>query len=404
MVKLNLRWLCVWALTIALPTQMTSAWTIDATYPGGNVIVEQQDAQGARLRQDIRDTEGWWFYWNFAIAGAGGKTLTFHFTDGNVIGTRGPACSTDDGQTWSWLGTESVNVDGKTVSFTHTFNTEATSVRFAFAPPYQTADLKRFLAIHANDPNLAVETLCTSEKGRTVERLHLGQRTGTPTHRILLTARHHSCESVAGYVLEGMMEAMLSDTTEGRWFREHVEALVIPFVDKDGVEEGDQGKNRIPRDHGRDYQGESLYRSTGALRSYVPTWSEGRLRLTLDIHCPHIRGAGNEHIYQVGHASPAIWKEQQRFAHILASIPDSPLPYAASNDMPFGTSWNAPKNYTQGAGVFHWSAELEGVRMASAIEIPYANAGETTILPENARAFGATLLTAICQYLENTTP
>lgn len=48
------------------------------------------------------------------------------------------------------------------------------------------------------------------------------------------------------------MEVLLTDEDDGRWFREHAEILVVPFSDRDGVEDGDQGKNHRPRDHGRD--------------------------------------------------------------------------------------------------------------------------------------------------------
>lgn len=374
--------------------------TIHRDYPGANITVERQESGTLHLRQAMRDTDGWWFYWNFEVTGAPDETVTFRFTDGNVIGTRGPAISRDGGLSWDWLGTDTVEKAQDGVAFRYTFSEAAPRVRFAFAPPYQAADLARFLARHEGHPDLAVETLCQSERGRTVERLHLGQRDRDANYRILLTARHHSCESMASYVLEGLMDAMLGDSDDGKWFRNHAEALVIPFVDKDGVEDGDQGKNRAPRDHGRDYQGDSIYASTRALREYVPAWSEGRLRFTLDIHCPHIRGGDNERIYQVGHPDPAVWAEQQRFAKVLAAIPNLPLPYAAANDMPFGESWNKASNYTAGAGIFTWAAGLEGVRCATAMEIPYANAGEVTVTPENARAFGAALLPAIRAWLE----
>jgi len=374
--------------------------TIHSDYPGANITVERQESGTVYLRQELRDTDGWWFYWNFGVTGAPGETAAFRFTDGNVIGTRGPAISLDSGLSWDWLGTDSVEKLQDGVAFRYTFTDAAPSVRFAFAPPYQATDLQKFLARHADHPGLAAETLCQSEQGRAVERLRLGQLNGDAKYRILLTARHHSCESMASYVLEGLMDAMLGDSDDAVWFREHAEALVIPFVDKDGVEAGDQGKNRAPRDHGRDYQGESLYNSTRAIRAFVPAWSEGRLRFTLDIHCPHIRGGDNERVYQVGHPDPAVWAEQQRFAECLAAIPDLPLPYAAANDMPFGESWNKAGNYTAGAGVFKWAADLDGVRCATAMEIPYANAGEVTATPENARAFGAALLPAIRAWLE----
>jgi hypothetical protein len=65
---------------------------------------------------------------------------------------------------------------------------------------------------------------------------------------------------MASYSLEGLMEGILAGDDVGRWLAGHVEFLVVPFVDKDGVEEGDQGKNRRPHDHNRDYgPGVSIY-------------------------------------------------------------------------------------------------------------------------------------------------
>lgn len=380
------------------------AWQIVADYPGANIIVERQEENRATLRQDLRDTQGWWFYWNFAVNDAAGETLTFEFSDRNVVGTQGPAFSSDGGQTWSWLGVEKVRTTEGGVRFEHTLGAEDSAVRFAFAPPYQDADLKRFLALHESDPNLSVVPLCTSEKGRTVERIQIGRPDGTPEFRVLLTARHHSCESMASFVLEGMMAALLSNAGDGPWFQENVEALIVPFVDKDGVEDGDQGKNRKPRDHGRDYAGESLYNSTRALRSFVPAWSEGRLVFTLDIHCPHIRGHDNEKIYQVGHEDPELWRAQQRFAQCLESVPDRPLPYLATNDMPFGQSWNKASNYTAGAGIFHWTASLEGVQCATALEVPYANVADSVITPDTARKFGTSLVSALRAFLSAPSP
>ena len=60
------------------------------------------------LRQDPRDTQGFWFYWYFRVRGAAGRTLNFTFTGGDVLGVRGPAASMDGGRTWKWLETESM--------------------------------------------------------------------------------------------------------------------------------------------------------------------------------------------------------------------------------------------------------------------------------------------------------
>ena len=79
---------------------------IDAGYPGGNIVFERMEGNEVYLRQDLRDTPQWWFYWNFRARGAAGQTLNFNFTNGDVIGLQGPAISLDDGSTWSWLGTQ----------------------------------------------------------------------------------------------------------------------------------------------------------------------------------------------------------------------------------------------------------------------------------------------------------
>ena len=81
---------------------------VDANYPGGNIIVERIEGDAICLQPDMRDTEGWWFYWNFRVRGAQGRTLTFRFSGDNPIGVRGPAVSTDGGRSWSWLGSEAV--------------------------------------------------------------------------------------------------------------------------------------------------------------------------------------------------------------------------------------------------------------------------------------------------------
>jgi len=49
---------------------------------------------------------------------------------------------------------------------------------------------------------------------------------------------------MASWALEGLIEEVLADTADGRWLRERVEFLMVSLMDLDGVEDGDQGKNR----------------------------------------------------------------------------------------------------------------------------------------------------------------
>src|SRR5688500_17055040 len=79
---------------------------VDADVPGGNIVVEKIDGDTVTVRQDLRDTEGWWFYWRFRVRGAQGRSLTFKFSSGAPVGVRGAAVSVDRGETWAWQETK----------------------------------------------------------------------------------------------------------------------------------------------------------------------------------------------------------------------------------------------------------------------------------------------------------
>jgi hypothetical protein len=376
--------------------------TVDCDFPGGSIVVESIDGDTVRLRQDLRDTDRWWFYWHFRVRGAAGRRLRFEFTDGDVLGVRGPAASSDGGARWRWLGREGAAEDA-TPGFSYAFADGEDDVRFCFAIPYTRADLVQFLEAHAGREGLTRETLCTSRKGRPVDLLRFGRLAGEPAHRVVLTARHHACESIANFVLEGVIEAALAEDDLGRWLRDNVASLAVPIVDGDGVEDGDQGKARRPRDHGRDYAGESLYPETAAIRRVVPEWTYGRRWVAIDLHCPYIRGEWDELIYLVGQRDERIWGEQCRFADVLeaaCSRGAAGLPYDAAGKLPFGQAWNTSGNQKDGLGFARWAARQGGIRLASTIEVPYAEAGGAEVTADAARAFGRNLAAALRAYLE----
>jgi hypothetical protein len=317
---------------------LSPAIVIDAAFPGGNILVERVDGDTLYLKQDLRDTEGWWFHWAFRLRGAAGRTIKVQFEDGNPVGTRGPS------------------------------------------------------------PHFVADTLTTSRTGRAVEMARVGRVASSPQHRVFVSARHHACESMASYVLEGLVEGVLAEGDEGPWLRGHVAFLIVPFVDKDGVEDGDQGKNRRPHDHNRDYGSESMYPETAAIRERMPRWSEGKLMAAIDLHCPYIRGDYNEFVYQVGKSEPPIWAEQRRFGAILERVQSGALDYRNADNLAFGQAWNtgvAPGFKSCSS----WFGEQPGIRLATSIETAYATAHERVVTAETARAFGRDLARALAVYL-----
>gem|GEM_PF-234003 len=371
-------------------------FTIDADYPGGNILVEKIRGDTVYIKPDVRDTRGWWFYWNFRVRNAAGKTLTFKFVDKNALGVRGPAVSIDDGKTWNWLYPQR-RITG---AFEYTFPSDAEEVRFCFAVPYTQSNLQLFLKSYQGDSHLAVNELCQTRKGRSTKRLHVGKLNGEPKYRVLMTCRHHACEMMASFVLEGALKVMLSNTDTGRWFQNNVEVLAVPFMDKDGVEDGDQGKNRRPHDHNRDYMGQSIYPSVRSLREFVPQWSDDKLKVAIDLHCPYISGPNNEVIYQVGNRDPQLWREQTNFAKVIESIQTGPLVYKASDNLPFGKAWNTGSYFGQYKNLRLWAQGQPGMVLPTSFEIPYAHASGKAVTAANARAFGRDLTLALQKYLE----
>ena len=369
---------------------------IDSLFPGGNIVVDSVTDSDVWLHQDLRDTKIDWFYWCFRVSGAAGRSARFRFTTSRALGVRGPAVSLDSGKTWAWLGAEVVNDN----SFRYSFPTHASEVRLSFGMPCQESHWRQFMADMGNHPTVLQGILCVTEKGRDVEYVILRCENDQPRHRVVITCRHHCCEMMANYVLEGLVGWILRDTA-AEWLRKCVEFLFVPFMDKDGVEDGDQGKWRRPRDHWQDYDGDSIFVSTRAIRERIPNWGNGRICIGLDIHCPHISGPHHETIYLVGSHFDRIDPEQRRFSQILESSADGLLPFLAEDFLPFGESWNTSKNYADGREFSSWIAGLPEVVLATTIEVPYANARGAEVNQTSARRFGSDLGKGLTEYLVN---
>jgi len=377
---------------------------IDAKFAGGNVIIEQISGDTVYFKPDLRDTEGEWFYWYFRAVSNEPQTWFFKATKPNVLTNMGAVYATDGGQTWEWIPREQhLNDD----LFSFTFTEPDQAVRFALAPPYTQANFERFIEPYRADERIKIATLCQSNQGRDVEKLLISDFEREPTSKMVILARAHACEMMSNYVLEGIVSALLSGSTKMEKMLEQTELMIIPFLDKDGVENGDQGKNRLPRDHNRDYRGESIYATTKALREVVPGWTEGVPWVGIDLHNPWVKGAGHEWVYIVGNANPKVEKAQKRFAEILVAESRSDIPLRMQDlFLAYGSSWNTGGNYEKGWPFSKWAASFtdEKMLMSTTLEFPYALVYDEVVTPEKARAFGRDFIYALALFMEEQSP
>jgi len=369
---------------------------IDTTIPGGNVFIENINDFDVVLTKDLRNTEGDWFYWEFKAFFDRIGTYHFRFTNGFACGTRGPAVSYDNGLTWEWLGAESVSGSRRDVFTYHFDGKNGTGVIFCMGMQYVSTQLSAFLIRHATSPYLTPGVLTYTRKNRPVQLLRIEDKleTGAKKH-IFLSSRHHSCEMMATYALEGILESALGNDELGHTLRARYIINAVPFADTDGVIDGDQGKNRRPHDHNRDYNERSIY---PAVRGIKRLLLDTMPFFMLDLHCPWLFGGGNETIYLPGAKEPKYEKNMQLFSQILESEAPAEAPHFSRDNILYGTSWNTDANYTQGMSSTEWARQNCHPVFANIIEIPYANARDITLYPDAVRALGRAIAVSILKF------
>ena len=378
------------------------AWQSDAAvgeikivsdYPGGNVIVQKNEPGKVEIAPDLRGGQPW-FYWNFEAEAVQPGHVDFIFPDGMKMAAKGPAVSLDGGKNWQWINPDcfkfatpaakDVPVNQRD-SFYYEFKDKGQKVRFSVAIPYQQADLDEFLKKNASNPNLIKSVLGKTTKGLPIELIQIG-KPGEGVKAILLTARNHACEAMASYVLEGFMQEVLSDSPFGVEFRRKYVLYVVPMVDKEGVQAGDQGKGRNPHDHNRDYGQNSIYPEVKAIQDLADAKN---VEFFLDFHCPAVRGDVHEMFYFDGTKVPHIYENNMELVR-----------WMTEERPPAITSWEgvylkpakdpAPVEGLPSAIYF---AARKGMIFAATLESPYAQT-HTSLDVALAREYGKSLLRA----------
>ena len=387
------------AVMIILCAPVCAQIRVDADFAGGNVVIDKISSDTVYFRPDLTGTQGKWFYWYFRATSDEPQTWYFKATQNNILTSLGANYSKDGGYTWQTIGPdEHLGTD----LFAHTFTRADQSVRFSFGQPYTQRNFDRFMKKYRFHPQVKISTLCQSNKGREVEQILISNFEHEPVYKILFVARNHACEMMTNYIVEGIIDALLSGAPEMNTLLAKTEIMIIPFVDKDGVEEGDQGKNRLPRDHNRDYSGTSLYTTTAAIRKKIPEWAGNTPWVAIDLHNPGIKGEGHEKIFFVGKSQRRLHMEQKKLARILANTRRGPLSFDEShNFLEFGASWNKSTSYLKGWPFSEWAASYfrKGLLVTTTLEFPYALNGPQPITAQNTRYFGKDLIYALSHYL-----
>ena len=290
---------------------------IHSDFECGNICFVSEDGNNIYLKNEMRGTtKEKAYYWAFCVEGAQGKTLTFHL-EHEWVGPWGAAVSRDL-INWSW--TESA-LDG--ASFSYTFGQNESKVYFAHDLLYTPS---RMFSVF-DELGVKPQTLCKSLGGRDISLFKIGDG----KRNIVLTSRHHCCESSGTYVLEGMireyMQNPISDTN----------LFVVPMMDYDGVCMGEHGKDRAPHDHNRDYIADNIYPEVGCVMRYA---EQNEVLFAIDFHAPSHRVGRSDRMFIVR----KMQHLNERFDTIGSLFEKysggDAMDYSMKNDVPPNTGWN----------------------------------------------------------------
>lgn len=337
------------------------------------------------LCRDQRGASVWWHYWSFCVENGCNKTICFEFIDGLAVGPFGVAVSYDL-KNWQWSGVETVVSERE---FRYTFSSDESKVYFCIYNGYLPGNWNDFLSRYG----LTTETLCMSEKNRQVELLQFGN--GQAEKNIVFTARHHACETSGSYVLEGMLSQMLEDNSD---FLRNYNISVIPFVDIDGVVEGDSGNFRAPHNFNRDYIDDSVYNATQAIKKYL----DGKtIVLSIDCHSPKLFGEINDPLFFFLREEPVFSRTKKLLELFEKNIDKDCFNYSTQSDIAPGVGHNVFRSMTCcGYILSHFAPNI-----TVAMEAPFFGMPDNVVTPARlincGRALGKAIITYCGKYLED---
>jgi len=390
----------IFILIASFACNKTNKIVIESKFPGGNIIIDSIRQDTIWLKPDQRDTkQEKWFYWSFKVSNAQNKTLTFIFNHPYPLTRFGPSYSKNNGESWLWLS--DTLVDSKQFQFS--FDNADKEVLFCLSLPYVEKNLNSFLAQFEDNLYLESGSLCLSKQGRNVEYLSVKKKGITAKYAIITTARHHACETTGSFVLEGMLSQLLAKSNVSEKLLDSCDFYFIPFVDKDGVENGDQGKLRDPHDHNADYALE-MYNEIKSLKDSILKWSENKLIIAFDLHCPWIKYGWDEKIFIVGSSSKKMSDNEKEFASILHEKQTGTLFFDSLNIFPFGIEWNKTSiddSINNKLYFGEWMTLQPNTLFVSTLEIPYAVNNAQKITASGCREFGADLMISLHDFIKH---
>ena len=182
------------------------------------------------------------------------------------------------------------------LTFTYTFLNPC-KVYFAHSFPYTYSDLKKYLGLLEENPRISSimdrKELCTSIAGNVCECITITNKVneiscpGPLKPAIIISSRIHPGESNSSYMMNGVIDFLVSENFEAKILRDNFVFKLIPMLNPDGVVHGNYRCSLIGTDLNRRYLNAhpSLYPTVSAMKNLLSDSQKKRgVLLFLDLH------------------------------------------------------------------------------------------------------------------------
>ncbi|MCA9196555.1 MAG: hypothetical protein KDA87_03415 [Planctomycetales bacterium] len=157
------------------------------------------------------------------------------------------AAISHDGKTWKTIGMFTTDDGRAGLEVT----LESDSVFVARIQPYRVSDLDKMLQRIRSDRRVAIQEIGRTVENRPLEIVRIGKPNAA--NHVFLRARAHPWEAGGNWVVEGLVERLLSDDAVSVEFLEQCCVSILPMANKDGVARGRTRFNSLGKDLNRNW-------------------------------------------------------------------------------------------------------------------------------------------------------
>jgi hypothetical protein len=170
------------------------------------------------------------------------------------------------------------------------------SVYVARVEPYRLSDLDRLLTAIKTHPRVEITPIGKTVEGRPLEIVRIGNPKAA--YRVFVRARAHPWEAGGNWVVQGLINRLLTDDVDVRKYLESYCVYILPMANKDGVAHGRTRFNLKGIDLNRNW-GKPADRELAPENHVLECWLEAMIQKGLRPHLAlelHNDGYGQLHL------------------------------------------------------------------------------------------------------------